>query len=189
MIIIVHWRNPPAKLLCVGCEISAWLSCRIILSFIQFLGSLWFSQLSTLAWSSYVGFLIVVYKLIGGSIKISFYAGFVDFAALQQRFCFAKPSPIPIKREFLGYLINLWDETDIASVFLKNQSKLFFGVILRVVKHFTEIRFCERPVGGITYVFRSSNKSVLWRTLHTLSGGMAYFFSKIKLKCPLAYPP
>ena len=154
MIWIVHWRNPPAKLLCVGCEISAWLSCRIILSFIQFLGSLWFSQLSTLAWSSYVGFLIVVYKLIDRRNRI-----------------------------------NLWDETDIASVFLKNQSKLFFGVILRVVKHFTEIRFCERPVGGITYVFRSSNKSVLWRTLHTLSGGMAYFFSKIKLKCPLAYPP
>ena len=93
------------------------------------------------------------------------------------------------RRKRCRCLVDLWDETDIASVFLKNQSKLFFGVILRVVKHFTEIRFCERPVGGITYVFRSSNKSVLWRTLHTLSGGMAYFFSKIKLKCPLAYPP
>ena len=28
-------------------------------------------------------------------------------------------------------LIYLWDETDIASVFLKNQTKVFFGVILR----------------------------------------------------------
>jgi hypothetical protein len=166
MIWIVHWRNPPAKLLCVGCEISAWLSCRIILSFIQFLGSLWFSQLSTLAWSSYVGFLIVVYKLIGGSIKISFLCRFCGFRCFTAAILLRKTIPNSHKAGIFG---------------ISHQSMGWNGHCIRVFEESIKAVLWRNPP-CCEALYRNT---VLWAP----RGWYHLRFSKFKQKCSLAYPP
>jgi hypothetical protein len=175
----VHWRNPPLKLLWFGSSgVRLSWSCTSVS-----VGTWWRFKCVQAAcgWSLWY---------IGGILLLNFFVSVVVLrhgfhaASTLSLFsflgvCDSVNSVHGRNPQYVGVLwenresgelslyrwrrksFNLWDETDIASVFLKNQTTVSFGVILRIQS------------------FHAGRKL----------GGMTYLFSRFKLKCSLAYPP